>query len=366
MNTQSVSSDSQGSLVPDSLGELTAAQRLIRNSFHHLIGDLWLHAMVNKRLNLRDVKANPLIYMIDDDVPLPNERTALAWILACESGMVLKSLGAYPNAEPYGSYSFVLPESIAPRYYAVQDGGIDGRDRESIHLPAMANFRGAIGQKMREALVESGAELQPTVVEVRNGQINQRRFKLPIDLDYKSESISDLLATRDSLMRAVVSRPRVAMDAYRLTLCTGMHLRAWTNYGLAVRTIPDSMPWLDSRESVMIVPGTTGFVSPYVPRISPHVWFGFSPQRGLLSNNRQARVVWAAAYVAHRMEALAMFQAANVHYQVPDWMQEPNPDWKAQLTEAGLIQTAKAPTRSEIANRAASSIQDLFRKGENK
>lgn len=311
----------------------------IRDSFYSLIGDIWISAIVAGAMKSShgDIGHCPLLAMWDSSVPLPNERTALAWLLTCEND----PLATRPR--------IVLPESIDPYLYMAQQDSFEGQLMVPNGLPSIHTLKTRCSQEFMARFRSANRRGPAPVYTIFRGKIQPAGMneRLPRETDELRMGLSEIEAVairRHALMSQVLTAPTspTSQAAY---WTRGFHIRGWSQSGLAVRLAPAKRSQITSAFDKVRVPAPPQIVNgepvptliAHVPTVTPPIWLGFTT--GTVKGKEDS-TAWLNEYMKFRDAAKDQFERGFSTGVM-------SPEWKISLSEAGRIEEEKAKPKAK-------------------
>ena len=292
---------------------------IVRDSFHSLIGDIYIAAILVGYFSPRLAKMPqlPPIFLWDNEIPHPNEATAAAWYLTLENPEALV------NGRSACRFGVAAPECIDPYFWNTQDEGPTGTVRESYEFGPAESITKFLPQDFRRKLAESQRNMLPPLFHpdfhVTSNLSHATDNRADIDLDF----LNRLIHIRTALMWQVATPPRMPMTVAAMDI-RGSTLRPWTAHGIIVRPPKEVVPW--GKYPIRLAQGLEEPILGGVPNASPPVWLGFTHSGG------EAKA-FMDSYFKHRPLAIKQLQLLSRH---PGVQQE---SWSDTLRRKGLFVT---------------------------
>lgn len=324
---------------------------MVRDSFHSLIGDFYIGAILTGYFSARLAKMPqlPPIFLWDTEIPHPNEHTAVAWYLTLENPIELLGSGYRRR-----SYGVAAPECIDPYYWSAQDDGPTGSLRESYELGNPGSFSKFLPQDFRKKLMESQRNQLPPLYHRDQHLESTLLHAVDNRPDILDSELRSLVSMRTALMWQVATPPRMPMTVVAMDI-RGSGLRPWTAHGLIVRPPKESVKW--GKFPIRLAQGLEDPVLGSVPTATPPLWIGFTYTGG------EAKA-FMDSYFKVRSAALDQLRNPEIH---PGVHQE---SWADTLRRKGLFindesdagQTSITTTKSGVQIKGLDGINlsDLF------
>lgn len=304
-----------------------------RDSFHSLIGDLWIAGIQTNFFGGKLSNDHPLspMFLWDSDIPRPSPYNITAWYLTLEDPLVLST--AWNKVE-----SFVRPPmSIDPYNFNPFDiwNGFE---------PPV--FMGFVPNGIRPNLQNNFAFDYKWQSTFSGGFSSQGFESQCTEIDFtaflsgKQEELEQLAVTKLALLHHVLTPPGLALTS-NTTAYQGIQMRLWASYGIWIYTDEsqdqESAPRF-AESQVKLTKGGTKILD-FVPCCTPRVWFGFT--------NEHEAFEFMEAYFRLRHLAIDTVQGIRLSPGVT------NPEWENTLTKLGsLVESDKAevskPSKTKV------------------
>lgn len=306
----------------------------VRDSFHSLIGDIWVGALTRSAFNSSKLNAAlsaPLI-MWDNEIPLPTKQTALAWLLTLENPMQLigKEARSFDRV-------IALPESLDPNNMWVQQTGPWSSITTNHMLEHLRNFHQYKPQDFQKKINESRRDALPTLYFKEGTLTMHHRAAIDNRHDLTADQFRKICVRRLFLLSQVLTPPGMPMTLDAMEY-RGMPLLPWLKCGLAVA--PPSEPILWGAD-VKLVSSLVDPVMTQVPCATPPLWFGFTEASS-------AKAMFVDRYFAVRDEAIDQLRHQAPSYGVKQAR------WLKELSSKGML--VDAPVESSTKKNDFTSI----------
>lgn len=335
------------------------------NSFHSLIGDIWIQAAILDMLASAINRKRPFLKFWDHQVPLPNRHTALAWFLICESGFA-----ATMAANESFCYA-ALPQSIDPAAYRVEPMIPGPVMKASNRLPLITDLRAHSSQDMRAKLqnrrdmyhgtdadgsvfysMALGVESAPTTPVLMH-----KSHRACADFrNWTRKEIRDMWRYRMVAMSQLLTIPHMPGSSVVLSGELGAGLIEFTRHGIGIQQKAEVAKWFNQGGQLKLIHTASPLTLNFVPNMTPPVWFGFQDHLAIRK--------WLEAYGAVRQEAVKDFRLGIKGDKSLDPIEVQNPAWLEMAESSGLVtgstwNKGKSTRRQQAANDLAAAFDAL-------
>jgi len=307
----------------------------VRDSFHSLIGDIWVSALTRGVFSSRSLNmslAGPL-FLWDSEIPTPTKQTALAWLLTLENPIELI------NGTPRKYDEVIaLPESIDPANMWVQTTGPWSSITSSHMLDHLRNIHQYLPQDFRKRLAESRQEPMPLLYFGTRGTLDMH-YRIAVDNrhDLTPDKFRRLCVKRMFLLSEVLTPPGMPLTLDSMEY-RGLNLLPWLKSGLVVAPPKEPVMW---GNGVKFVSSLADPIMTQVPCATPPLWLGFSIG-GL------ARAMFVERYFSFRRHAIEQLLQLTFSSGVKQ------DRWLKELSAKGMLDepVPDDSKRSKLANLA--------------
>lgn len=320
-----------------------------RDSFHSLIGDIWVSGIQTGFFSGKTGGDNslPPMFLWDSNIPRPNPHTITAWYLTLEDPFILTD--AWKTMEPVVR----PPMGIDPYHFTPVDvwnsfepPGFLGPSVQGIRT----NLQNTFAHEHKWQVSFSGG-FTPTGFESQCTEIDFLAF-----LQEKKDELELLAVAKLALLNRVLTPPGLSLTS-NTTAHPGIQMRLWATKGLWV--FPEDFK--DEEERATFASSPAKLIKSgakqvdIVPLGTPRFWFGFT--------NEHEAAEFMKTYFKFRHIAIDMVQGNRQTAGVV------NPEWEATLSKLGMlvesdedsaVKTSKTKAKADAFSAALAGMQFDF------